>query len=452
MTLAKTLSTIVSNKNILLANSDKYYSSLDQSNGLEKCLPLMVVKVFSQQELIDSVQACISFKTPLVIRAAGTGKTGGAIADKNSVVIDICGLNRIISIDTKNLFAEVEPGVVLSQFKSVVKQQGLFYPPNPASMNQCTLGGNVALNAAGPSTLKYGSTRNYFLGGQAILGTGEIITFGQHAPKGCSGYDLASLLCGSEGTLAVFTQLRLRLLPLPKDMHAVICYFHAEADALMAVNRILIHGHLPRTLEYIDSTCLDALKKFGVKNIEQAGAALIIECDAAFEGGAKIEIQEIVNLLKPPLTVQVPQENRAALWHTRSLLSDASAKYLGHKISEDVAVPIGRLKDLRNEVKALAQPPHLILGLFGHAGDGNLHIQIMFDNPHQSDLAQQICQKIMSLVVRLGGTIAAEHGIGLKKKAYLPFVQDPAALYVQKQIKKAFDPHNLLNPGKIFDV
>lgn len=219
----------------------------------------------------------------------GTGKSGGAVANSHSVLIDISALNRILNIDTNDLVAEVEPGVILHDLQVAVLEKGLFYPPDPASSRMCTLGGNVAENAAGPSTIKYGSTREYFLGGQAILGTGEVINFGKRCPKGVSGYDIASLLCGSEGTLAVLTKLVLRLLPKPKSYASALCYFRDQEDAMLAVNGILSDGHLPKTLEYVDSHCLKALAKIeGLKVAKFVSAALIIECDASFHGGARI--------------------------------------------------------------------------------------------------------------------------------------------------------------------
>jgi glycolate oxidase len=450
------LQKIVGVEHVLINDSDKDYASLDRSNGLLKSLPLLVVRVFSQTELIDCVRLCLSRKNPLLIRAAGTGKSGGAIASPTTIVIDVTGLNRIISIDTDNLLAVVEPGVILAHLKNAAMHQGLFYPPDPASQDYCTIGGNVAENAAGPSTIKYGTTRDYLLGGTAIIGTGEMIDFGKQTPKGVCGFDIASLLCGSEGTLAVFTKLTLRLLPYPKSIAACIVYFNDEESALYAVNYLQNRGHRPKTLEYIDAICLKALEKHSKTTLATAQSALMIECDAGFDDGARQEIDAILHTLTPlsptSYTKATTKAELKKLWHERSLLSEACTHYMGYKLSEDIAVPLGKLVMLMRAVKEMSKPPHLMVGLFGHAGDGNLHVQIMFDKAELAAAAQELCHELLIVVVRLGGTIAAEHGIGLKKKAYLPLEQSATLIDVQKRIKKAFDPHNLLNPGKIFDV
>lgn len=456
MIVAHKLEKIVGRHRVLTHEADKAYAALDQSNGLKKSSPLLVVKVSTQQELIDCVRCCLDFTTPIVIRACGTGKSGGAIADARSVVIDICGLNRIITIDTKNLLAEVEPGVILADLKQAAREQGLYYPPDPASQDYCSIGGNVAENAAGPSTLKYGTTKDYVLGGQAIIGTGELISFGKRCPKGVAGFDLASLLCGSEGTLAVFTNLILRLIPHPTSQALGMFYFNSEEHALSAIYHLLHNGFLPKTLEYIDNTCLKALKKHTNLDMPPAQAALMIECDAHGHDGAAQEIMGIKHALESLSLIHyelaTTQQEITTWWQLRSLLSEACTNYLGYKLSEDLAVPLGRLADLHQATLALAQPPHLQIGLFGHAGDGNLHVQIMFDTPNLEAKAHELCHQLLRVVVGLGGTIAAEHGIGLKKKSLLLFEQSDELIELQKRIKRSFDPHNLLNPGKIFDV
>jgi glycolate oxidase len=448
-------SSIVGPENILIDEKDKMYASIDQSNGLNRIVPMMVIKVSSQKELVACVQACLKNKTPIVIRAAGSGKSGGAIPSPNCVVIDISKFNKIIDIDKANLLAHVEPGLVLSSFKHTVEAKNLFYPPDPASQNFCTLGGNVAENAAGPSTLKYGSTRDYVLGGKAIIGTGEIIEFGKLCPKGVAGYDITSLLCGSEGTLAVFLRLTLRLLPKPQSLSMGVFYFNDELSALLAIERILLGGCRPRALEYIDKVCLSALKAYLNIDLPDHAYVLIIECDSMTACGAQQELYDIRKILHPLSAHVEIVTNEGGIntwWQRRSLLSKACDAYLGYKISEDIAIPLGKIKNFRENIKILDQNSHLLIGLFGHAGDGNLHVQIMFDSLKHAHMAIKISKKILLLVVGLGGTIAAEHGIGLKKKTYLPLEQSLALIELQKRIKLAFDPYNLLNPGKIFDL
>lgn len=427
MTLFQEISQIVSPSSVLVAEADKAYAGIDKTTNIESSLPLLVVKASTTDELVDVARLCLKRKVPVVIRASGTGKSGGAVARNDAVIIDISALNRIISIDKDNLLAEVEPGVILGVFKEEVKRAGLFYPPDPASFEECAIGGNVAENAAGPSTIKYGTTRDYLLGGQVLIGTGELLDFGKRCLKGVAGYDVASLLCGSEGTLGIFTRLILRLLPRPLSFAAAECFFADEKVALESVNILLTRGHRPTTLEYIDHHSLRALYKFLGQSLPEAfRASLVIECDANFDKGARKELESILVSLKGHglIDVAIAEDDgdRQKVWQRRSKLSEACLGYLGHKISEDIAVPLGRLLELKDGIEAL-KSPHLTCSLFGHAGDGNLHVQIMFDDAKYLDEAEYLRHQILLLVLKLQGTLTAEHGIGLKKKSYLSLEQ-----------------------------
>lgn len=448
------LKKLADEKNIFTKDKDKAYASIDKSS-LAPSLPFLVIKPSTVAELINVATCCFLNKTPVVIRASGTGKSGGAIAKSDAVVIDISGLNRIISISKEDLVAEVEPGVILNTFQQEVKKLGLFYPPDPASFEWCSIGGNVAENAAGPSTIKYGTTKDYLLGGQVLLSSGELIDFGKNCPKGVTGYDLSSLLCGSEGTLAIFTKLKLRLLPLPKSISLVECFFYDENQALSAVNLLLNRGHRPKTLEFIDRNSLLALYKFlGEPLPKNYQACLIIECDASYQDGALAQIKEILLDLKEFKVTSIIAEDEKdckALWHKRSMLSESCQNFLGHKISEDVAVPLGKQQEFSSTVKALIKK-NLTCAFFGHAADGNLHVQIMFSDETYLKDAEELRHQILLLVLKLKGTLTAEHGIGLKKKSYLHLEQSQSLINLQKRVKKAFDLENLLNPGKIFDL
>lgn len=453
MNLIATLQSIIDPACLFLSNSQKAYAQCDQSTNVAPSMPLIVVKVSTRLEFIKVVEACLNEKVPIVMRGAGTGKSGGAVAPPHAVVIDCSEFNRILAIDCENLTATVEPGVILGDLQQAVRAKNLFYPPDPASWKWCTLGGNVAENAAGPSTLKYGSTRDYLLGGEAILGTGELIRFGKNCPKGVTGFDISSLFCGSEGTLALFTEFTLRLLPLPKDESAALFLFKDNHSALKAVTKILHNGHLPKTLEYIDITCLNALKKQGhLQELAPNLAALLIECDASFIGGAYPQIKVISETLDDKLEVIMAThpENKKRFWEARIHLSDACTNYLGFKISEDMAIPLATLANFAEWFSKQATK-NLSLGLFGHAGDGNLHVQIMFSDEKHQEEAHNLRHKLLLKVLSLGGTLSAEHGIGLQKKSYLSLEQSEQLINLQKRIKYACDPYNLLNPGKIFD-
>jgi glycolate oxidase len=454
--LIKVLKLIVGEDNLLLDPQKIRYASYDQSTNVKSCVPGLVVLVETREQLIQVTQSCIRFRTALLIRAAGTGKSGGAVpAHAKLVVIDISKLNKIIYINKENLIAELEPAVILRDFQERVEEHNLFYPPDPASRALCTIGGNVAENASGPSTLKYGCTRDYLLGGEAIIGNGDVINFGKRCPKGVAGYDIASLLCGSEGTLAVFTKFIVRLLPLPQDLAQGLFLFTDERQAFAAITLLFNNGHRPKILEYIDNTCLKALRKqsylsFISKNTQ---AALLVECDASFAPQAQLQLEAIIknlNALSSQVVIARNKHEQQELRALRSQLSEACQQYLGFKISEDVAVPLGELANFRTWFKNQEQKYPLTTALFGHAGDGNLHVQILFENEALRDQAQALRHEVLLYVLKLGGTLSAEHGIGLQKIAYLPLEQSAELIELQQRIKHAFDPYNLLNPGKIF--
>lgn len=453
--LLEQLRSIVGSQRLLQEESQKAYASSDQATNVNACLPFLVVKVQSVNELIAVTQTCISFRRPLVVRASGTGKSGGAVPGSSFVVIDISALNKIISIDSANLTAELEPGVILGVFQAKLKKLGLFYPPDPASKDICSIGGNVAENAGGPSTLKYGVTRDYVLGGQAVLGTGEVIDFGKRCPKGVAGYDIGSILCGSEGTLAVITKIRLRLLPLPQDLACALFLFANDSDALKAIPQIFAQGHVPKILEYFDGICIQALQKQGLlKSVPKENAALLVECDASFKDGGRTQllaIQSGLSVAPEHIIWAYSKREQTKLRSMREGLSKALTQLLGLKISEDIAIPIAKLADFRSWFLAQGRIFSLTSALFGHAGDGNLHVQILFAKEADKKRAQALRHEVLLQVLKLGGTLSAEHGIGLQKKAYLPLEQSDALINLQKRIKQAFDPHNILNPGKIFD-
>lgn len=455
MSLVQEIKNIVGHEGLLIDEQDKAYADSDMSANIERSMPYLVVRPSSVQQLISVVQLLIARRIPIVMRGAGTGKSGGAVADSLSVIIDVTRLDRIIAIEPENLLAIVEPGVILAHLKNEVKRFGLFYPPDPASFAQCTIGGNVAENAAGPSTIKYGSTREYLLGGEAVIGTGELISFGKKCPKGVTGFDIAGLLCGSEGCLAVFTRLVLRLLPAPKSVAAAMFFFGDEQEALDAVNALIAQGHLPRTLEYVDYVCLKALAKlYPGFWCPDTKAALIIECDSGVLGSAALEINSIESFLASFKLINkflaTSDEDLAELWRMRSRMSESCTKYLGYKRSEDIAVPLGKIRQFFSSIKSFSKPPNLMCGAFGHAGDGNLHVQIMFNHEKYVGEAEDLCKKVLKLTLSLQGTLTAEHGIGSAKRDFLPLEQSASLIELQKRIKHAFDPYGLLNPNKIF--
>ncbi len=411
--------------------------SHDECPELSPVLPLGVFQPKTTQEVGEAVQYCLKNNFPITPRSAGTGKSGGCIPVPGSVVIDFSQMNQIIAIRPEDMTATVQPGIILAEFRNAVEKQGLFYPPDPNSMAWCTLGGNVATNAAGPSALKYGCTRDYILGLEVVLASGDIMRLGKQTVKGVAGYDLVSLICGSEGTLALITEITVKLLPKPIALETMMLYFDSDQQALGAVNQILRAGYLPKTLEYMDSLCM------------QGRPALIIECDGHDSNSLLDSMQNMLSLVNPIDSIIATNENqRRHIWEQRKLMSVHLKSRRKHKVSEDIVVPRSRILEFANNFALIGKAHGVETGIFGHAGDGNLHAQLLFDQ--ELDVSP-ILHDLFSLTINLGGTISGEHGIGLQKKKYLSLEQNSGLIDLQKNVKRLFDPENLLNQDKIFN-
>ena len=329
------------------------------------------------------------------------------------------------------------------------------YPPDPASLKFCTLGGNAAECAGGPSAVKYGVTRDYIIGCEAVLPGGEIITTGVRTEKGVTGYDLTHLLIGSEGTLAIFTKLILRLLPLPEAGQTFLLLFSAIEQATEMVAEILQSGIMPCTLEYMDHTAISVVReKLNVPLPDTTRALLLLEID-----GNREEVKQQADRLRGflssrPVTLReaTTEEERRQLWQARRSISPATFSLKPHKISEDVVVPRSKIPDLVHCTNRLSRELELTILTFGHAGDGNIHVNIMLDKNDRQEYARglEAKKKLFQQVVELGGTLSGEHGIGTTKAAFLPLEINPATMSLMQRIKQLFDPNNILNPGKIF--
>lgn len=404
--------------------------SHDETPGLIHILPTGVAQPKSTKEAQEVVRLCMREGLSITARGAGTGKAGGCNPASNSIVIDFSKLNQILEINAENLTARVQPGVILADFKQALEAQNLFYPPDPNSLKWCTLGGNIATNAAGPSALKYGSTRDYVLGLEVVLANGEVMRLGKQTVKGVAGYDLVSLICGSEGTLALVTEITVKLLPKPKNLQTALLRFESNQDALNAVSHILARGTLPRTLEYMDASCM------------QGKPALLIEYDG--------DDDQIESVGAVDTQVATDEKQRRAIWDQRRLMSENLKKRAKHKISEDIVVPRNQILKFTHELEKLGQKQGVQTASFGHAGDGNLHAQILFDEDLSAQKIDEILHELFSLTIKLNGTISGEHGIGLAKKPYLSLEQSESLIELQRAIKKVWDPAGILNPGKIF--
>jgi glycolate oxidase len=361
----------------------------------------------------------------------------------------------VLEIDRENLTVLVEPGVINGRLQRQLAAQGLFYPPDPASMNFCTIGGNVSENAGGPRALKYGVTRDYVMALEAVMPDGTIIRTGVKTVKGVVGYDLTRLLVGSEGTLAVVTKIRLRVLPLPEDVVTLLALFKDPSGAAESVKTIIGAGIIPRTLEFLDGEAVRAVENYRPVGLPgDLEAMLLIELDGnprAIEKEAE-RVSAICGGLGGEMTVAEDEAAREKIWEARRAISPALFHLKPAKISEDIVVPRNRIPDMLKTLREISRESGILIVSFGHAGDGNIHVNLMIDRNDASEYekARGLIREIFRVTLELGGTISGEHGIGLTKSEFISMEIPEAELGLMKKIKQVFDPHNILNPGKIF--
>jgi glycolate oxidase len=445
---------IIARENIFEDVEEKICYSYDATG--ENFLPDLVVFPTCAEDISNILILANQYNIPVVPRGAGTGFTGGALPVRGGVVLAMSRMNRILEIDSENLTALVEPGVVTGKFQAEVEAMGLFYPPDPASLESSTLGGNVAECAGGPRAVKYGVTREYVLGLEAVLPTGEIVQTGSAVLKSVVGYDLTRLLIGSEGTLGVISKIRLKLLPLPAARLTLMAIFSDVTEAAASVSRIVKARVLPAALEFMDEFAIDSVNDYLPGTFpEDAKALLLIELDGP-EAAIEQEAAQIESVVTGPNVISLKKATSAAerdrLWLARRSISPSLQKYNLKKINQDVVVPRSRIPALISGIHQVAARLNLFIINFGHAGDGNIHVNIMIE-PGDEDAAgraKQAVKEIFKLVIDLGGSISGEHGIGISKAPYLGMELSPAAVAAMQKIKKALDPKNILNPGKIF--
>jgi glycolate oxidase len=419
--------------------------------------PDLVVLPATTADVSAIARACSAHRVPMVVRGAGTGYTGGAVPTRGGLVVSLERMNRILEVDETNLLAVVEPNVITGDLQRAVEQVGLFYPPDPASLDRSSIGGNVAECAGGPRAFKYGTTKRYVLALEAVLPSGEIIRTGSKAVKNVVGYDLTQLLVGSEGTLAIITQVTLRLIPKPAARATLAAAFVGMRDAVSAVTGLIARRVTPAAIELVDRASLEAVEAYAKRAVVPAGcsALLIVECDG-WPGSVRDEMAEVEAACRAAgsssLRQSATEAEREELWSARRDLSLALRATGRLKINHDVVVPRGRVPQLIDAVEEIARHGRLQVASFGHAGDGNIHVNVMVDpaDAAEVDRARQAERTLFERVVALEGSISGEHGIGFTKAAYLPIELSADTIAVMKRVKAAFDPHDLLNPGKIF--
>jgi glycolate oxidase len=430
----------------------------DEVVGL-RAAPEVVVRVTSARQVAEVLKLAQQARVPVTPRGAGYGLSGGAVPVQGGIVLSLEKMNRILDIDKENLMVTVEPGVITGNIHRAVEAEGLFYPPDPASLDSCTIGGNVAEGAGGPRAVKYGVTKDYVCGLEAVLPSGEIITCGGKLVKNVTGYNLIQLLIGSEGTLAVVTKIVLRLLPLPKiQVDLLVPYddFEAAADT---VSDIIAHRILPTAIEFMERDSVLAVERLLQKELpyRDAEAHLLIQLDGSRRETVDADYEVVGDLcLKHQardVLVARDQRTRDRLWEARRLIIEALNHESPVNHMEDVVVPRAEIPSLLRGIKNIARRHEVRIICFGHAGDGNVHVNVLKDgitDDRWKELVPTVTGDIYRLSLSLSGTITGEHGIGATRRRYLPLALSEAQIEVMRRIRVAFDPNQILNPGKIF--
>ena len=423
-------------------------------NSRRQALPQAVVFATEHRQVQEIARLCGLEGISLIARGMGTGTTGATVPVDGGIVLSLERMDRILEIDPANRLARVQPGVANNALQEALKPHGFFWPPDPTSAAVCTIGGNLAYNSAGPRAVKYGTPRENTLGLRAVTGAGEEIRTGVNTTKGVVGYDLTRLLIGSEGTLAIITEAVLKLTPLPEAKKTLRATYRDMHAAARAVSSVMAQPVTPCALEFMDGTAIEMVRKFSDLALPaEVGALLMIEVDGpehcidesaeAVARAARIEGALSVDIAST-------KEEVALLWQTRKALSPALRNVAPKKINEDVVVPVSRIPVLIEELERLSRETGVTIVNFGHAGNGNIHVNLLTDpdDPEKMAAAHLCLDKLFSLVLDLGGTLSGEHGVGLEKRDFVDREIDPATLELMRGIKRQFDPFGILNPGK----
>ena len=452
--LIRRMREIVGTDNVLSKPEDLAVYSYDGT--FEEYRPDVVVLPQTTQQISKLIVLASDESLPVVTRGMASGLAAASIPFSEGIALSMTRMNQILEIDKLNSVAHVEAGIVTADLQSAVERMGLFYPPDPSSIRHSTIGGNIACNAGGPRCLKYGVTGDYVLGLTLVLADGRVLKTGGKSIKDVAGYDLNSLFTGSEGTLGVITEAILKLISKPKNTQTALAEFCYLEDSAKAVNAILDRGILPATLELMDETAIECIEEAMHLGLPlDVESLLLIETDGADDLSVKREMTLVRSICRDcgareVKTAQTEGE-RAKLWKARRSVSPSLARKAPNKLGEDITVPRSAIPDAIRSLKEISARYELPIVIFGHAGDGNLHPNILFDkrDPVQWEKVNQIVAEEFELALRLGGTLTGEHGIGTLKRPFLQKALGDVSIDIQKRIKTALDPKNILNPGKV---
>ena len=422
-------------------------------NSRQQALPQAVCFARDAQQIAGLVKLCREHRVPLITRGRGTGTTGATVPHRGGVVLSMERMREVLSIDADNRLARVSPGFTNQELQDAAAKHGFFWPPDPTSAAVATIGGNLAYNSAGPRAVKYGTPRENTLGLNVITGRGDVMRTGVATTKGVVGYDLTRLLIGSEGTLAIITEATLKLTPLPESKRTLQAIYGDIHSAALAVSRIMAQPATPCALEFMDGAAIEMVREFSDLGLPgEAGALLMIEVDGP-EAGIAALIEQVSAAARVEGCLQIDiahtDEDVARLWRTRKALSPALRNIAPKKINEDVVVPVSKIPDLVSGLQSLATRYGVTIVNFGHAGNGNIHVNLLVDpdDPEQMAAAGPCLDAVFDLVLSLDGSLSGEHGIGWAKRDFVDRELDATSLTMMAAIKQQFDPDGILNPG-----
>ena len=449
------LVSIVGKDSVLDSRQDLVVYSYDGT--FEEHQPDVVVLPRATVQVSEVMALATSERIPVVTRGMASGLAAASVPFSGGIALAMTRMNHLLEIDEQNAIAHVEAGMVTADLQAEVEKRGLFYPPDPSSIRHSTIGGNIACNAGGPRCLKYGVTGDYVLGLTVVLADGRVLRTGGKVIKDVVGYDLTALFTGSEGTLGVITEALLKLVAKPRFARTALVEFGLLADASRTVNAILSTGIVPATLELMDETaiaCIEEAMHLGLPlDVE---AILLVETDGSDEATVLCEIEVAARISREcgarAVKVAKDETERANLWKARRSVSPSLARKAPNKLGEDITVPRSAIPEAIRRLKAISAEYGLPIVIFGHAGDGNLHPNILFDkrNPEQWAKIEPMVSQLFNTALELGGTLSGEHGVGMLKRPYITRALGPVSIEIQKHIKQVLDPFNILNPGKVF--
>ena len=455
--LIKELNKALPKENILSDEAERYVYSFDASNNQQnKALPDAVVFVENIEQVLKVVKIANEQMTPIICRGAGTNTVGACIPTHGGIVLNFSKMNKILEINPENMTARVQPGVVVGDLQKAVEKQGLFYPPDPSNLKISTIGGSIAQNSAGARCFKYGATKDYIIDMLVVMANGELIRTGSNTIKNATGYNLGSIFIGSEGTLGIVVEATIKLIPKPEETQVIMAYFDNVEDSIYAVNKIIEKQVFPATIDFMDKNAIQTVEKFYPTGLLcDKESALIIELDG-YNTEISRQRETICEILRTNNAANIQysrtKEEAEHIWAARRSSMAACTKLKPNVTTDDIIVPRSNLAKLVKGVQDICTRHNLTVCLVGHVGDGSVHPQIPIDYNNKDEYKHYKIAKseIYQLTARLGGIISGEHGIGLEKKAYISQVVDGGALGYMRQIKKIFDPKNILNPYKIF--